>query len=531
MSEFDVDKFMAEMEAQDAAFEAQMKQLEKEIEEAARNTPAIVRATQELSGNELLSQLTMLLDAGADPNAQSPLGETALSVCFIADDFEAVKLLLERGASAEEFEWSDTHKAVLLRKALNLQSGAPEVMERDKAGRTPFLLACRAANLDAAKTLLPLTPAEGRSDHDGEGALMYAARSGDATVADWLLANGFAVDEEDAFGGTAFLTAVEADDVALARRLLEEGADLTKGRNISRENAARSSETTSVFGKIANSIMKGAANMMPEMAGFGDTILTPGQIARSPEMFALLSEYGLPLEDVDHEELPVFTGACRIPETKIAPETFFEDASPREGRSNPEKVDIPFWREQIRTGRSGWSAANDILGDTEACEDYQPVWSFYRFGRTGTRLPDGSWVLIAGEHEDHYDPDFCIYSDVTVIHPDATVDHYIYPADVFPPTDFHTATLFDDHILLIGSLSYQGMRHEGETQVLRLNLSDFSIERVETTGQNPGWISRHKALRDGQNIIVSGGKVEPGYRDNTDTYLLDLETLVWSRAT
>ena len=43
-----------------------------------------------------------------------------------------------------------------------------------------------------------------------------------------------------------------------------------------------------------------------------------------------------------------------------------------------------------------------------------PVWCFSRFGTSLTELPDGRFVQIGGEHEDFYDPDFCIYNDVTV---------------------------------------------------------------------------------------------------------------------
>ena len=60
-------------------------------------------------------------------------------------------------------------------------------------------------------------------------------------------------------------------------------------------------------------------------------------------------------------------------------------------------------------------------------------------------------------------------------------------------------------------------------------LDDFSIRKVETTGQNPVWSSGHKATRVEGNIIVSGGKIEPGYVDNQDVYLLDLATMIWSR--
>ncbi len=34
-----------------------------------------------------------------------------------------------------------------------------------------------------------------------------------------------------------------------------------------------------------------------------------------------------------------------------------------------------------------------------------PIWPADRFGQSITELPDGRKVLVAGEHEDHYDAD------------------------------------------------------------------------------------------------------------------------------
>lgn len=80
-----------------------------------------------------------------------------------------------------------------------------------------------------------------------------------------------------------------------------------------------------------------------------------------------------------------------------------------------------------------------------------------------TPLPDGRLILIGGEHEDFDDPDFCIYTDVTVLDgfwrgEERGVQLHIYPRDFFPPTCFHTATLLGGRILLFGSLCYQGAR-------------------------------------------------------------------------
>jgi hypothetical protein len=44
--------------------------------------------------------------------------------------------------------------------------------------------------------------------------------------------------------------------------------------------------------------------------------------------------------------------------------------------------------------------------------------------------------MPGGEHEDFYDPDFCIYNDVFVHERDGSVAIYGYPESVFPPTDY-----------------------------------------------------------------------------------------------
>lgn len=44
-----------------------------------------------------------------------------------------------------------------------------------------------------------------------------------------------------------------------------------------------------------------------------------------------------------------------------------------------------------------------------------PIFSFSRVGRTVTQLCDGSCIYIGGEHEDCYDPDWCIYNDVVQV--------------------------------------------------------------------------------------------------------------------
>lgn len=160
----------------------------------------------------------------------------------------------------------------------------------------------------------------------------------------------------------------------------------------------------------------------------------------------------------------------------------------------------------------------------------EPTWSFSRFGKTETVLADGTRIFIAGEYEDYYHPQFFIYNDVTVVR-EGDIEHFLYSTDAFPPTDFHTATPDGDWIWIIGSLGYAGQRRHGETQVLRLNLKDFSIERCDAKGESPGWIFKHSAELKERCIIISGGRVESeeNYAELVGKYALNLDSLVWTK--
>ena len=202
----------------------------------------------------------------------------------------------------------------------------------------------------------------------------------------------------------------------------------------------------------------------------------------------------------------------------------------------------------IRSGVNAYTAQMH-LNDGKTCWDfYDPTWFAERyhratwcadrFGQSLTFLPDGRIVQVAGEHEDFGDPDFCIYNDVFVHDVDGSITIYGYPDDLFPPTDFHTATLVGEYIYLIGSVGYPGARGFDTTPVYRLDVVNFEIERLETSGESPGWIGRHRAkllsphevcISDGKVIVRNGDKEE--FVDNHQSFVLDLSTLVWRRAT
>ena len=90
--------------------------------------------------------------------------------------------------------------------------------------------------------------------------------------------------------------------------------------------------------------------------------------------------------------------------------------------------------------------------------------------------------------------------------------------------------------MLFGSVGYADGRFCDETPVYRLHCETLAIEKIETTGEKPGWISRHRAhLKDESEIYLSGGKVcamvngKEVYRDNPNGYVLDLTRMIWRR--
>ncbi len=210
------------------------------------------------------------------------------------------------------------------------------------------------------------------------------------------------------------------------------------------------------------------------------------------------------------------------------------------GKTNPETMEVDFWKAMVCYSCDAYYVRqifNDLPQFDELAKlNRQPVWCNNRVGQTVTELPDGRIVKIAGEHEDYYDPDFCIYNDVIVDRQDGSFKILGYPKDIFPPTDFHTATLVENYIYIIGSLGYQHDRVYYETPVYRLHCDTFVIEAVETTGDNPGWISEHQAYyRSPSEIAISSGNICAKVKgvvniiENSEEYILDLINKSWSR--
>lgn len=222
------------------------------------------------------------------------------------------------------------------------------------------------------------------------------------------------------------------------------------------------------------------------------------------------------------------------PPSDITQATFSAWRSPAFGNANPQPMNNPLWEWLIETRLDAYSANEAFNGPSSI--DAGPMWCFQRYGQSTTPLPDGRSVLIGGEHEDHYDSDFHIYNDVVIAAENERPRILGYPREVFPPTDFHSATLLGERIVVIGNLGYPEDRRPDSTQVLVVDCKDWSVSRIHSTGNAPAWIHDHQAALQGDTrIVITGGKVDRGagssLAENIDDWLLHIDGWRWERLT
>jgi len=496
----------AEVEAEAKSQKKIEKELKRLLKQDEKSRTPLIKAIEQADDDDLAGQVRALLDGGADPNQRSFLMDAPLAYAYERRRFDVMKLLVDAGADPDAVGWGALHTAIAWGTPGDVAAALPSdlLMRPDEEKNTAAELAALVGDADKTRLVMAAQLDAGGTDGVEAGeALHTAVESGDAGVVASLLEAGISADAENAWGQSPVWTAANMHHVDVLRLLLSHDPDLSDIDDIAAYQEDPAAEL--------------ADDGTPKVVVIARMLVAAGW---DPAQ----------LDSLNADQMRFVTGACLIPEQPVTADTFNSQSVPRPGLRNPELVDAAFLRRMIRTGKSGYAGLQDFGSDADKAAFPRPAtWSFDRFGRTTTRLPDGRWVQIAGEHEDHYDPDFNIYNDVVVHDGVGGVQIFAYPEEVFPPTDFHTATLLEGRIILIGSLGYQQNRRVGETQVLQLDLSDYAISPIATSGNPPGWISRHRAKLDGDRIVVSDGKIQTaqGYEDFGGKFALYLDDMRW----
>lgn len=379
---------------------------------------------------------------------------------------------------------------------------------------------------------------------NGETPLMVAIAAKDVEKMQLLIESSADPELTDDFNGTALSHAVSWDFVDGVRLLLDLGVDRGYSpkyqlKKINYDFEIPESPLPDTLKEVMSEeewkeSLKSQKDSMIEM-GQNPTVEPTIKDVQSVEVLKLFLAAGDDLRLAPSEVKRTYVGLGNGGEFQASAKDYEANRSPRFGSANPEPMDNPFWSDMVRLGGSAYSA-RDHFNDTDSLGS--AVWSYDRFGSSVTPLPDGRFIQIAGEHEDFYDPDFYIYNDVVIHDGKGGFAIHGYPREVFPPTDFHTATFVEGSIYLIGCLGYTDQRKIGTTPVLRLTVDSWKIESVTATGESPSWLHEHRATYDAQrNVIrVEGGSIlipgkddEPEIVPNNAQYELDLGTLTWRK--
>ncbi|QDT97715.1 ankyrin repeat domain-containing protein [Gimesia aquarii] len=384
---------------------------------------------------------------------------------------------------------------------------------------------------------------------NGENALMVAIVAKDSEKIKLLIEQGADPELTDDFNATALRHAVHANFVEGVRYLLKRGVD----RGLHPKYALKKIDYGEITFDLSQSELpeelKGVMTKEEWQESMEETSQMMAEMGQNPtvepiigdvynvEILNLFLEAGDDLNLAMPEMKRLLLGLSDKATFQSSPQDYQTYKSPKYGTQNPERMENPFWNDMIRIGCNAYRARGHF-NDSDSFDG--TVWCYDRFGSSLTPLKDGRFVQIGGEHEDYYDPDFYIYNDVVVHDGKGIFEIYGYPKDVFPPTDFHTATLVGDWIYIIGCLGYPEQRVDGITPVYRLKVGSWKIETVNTTGEMPGWLYEHRASYDPtKNVIrVEAGKIQVIKKNdeaelipNAQQFELDLSSFKWRKRT
>lgn len=179
-----------------------------------------------------------LLARGADVNASTPSGRTALHCAAYQDQAAAVDTLIANGACVEAAD--DQGCTALHVASVNGASGVVASLLRHRAdknkvnndGRSPLLLAVENGRLAAARTLLHASEDEDegfvdrRYGGDEYSALDLSVRGGNTEIFEMIVGHGADVNSQDSDGVRALYLAALNDQAVMVDILVNAGADV-----------------------------------------------------------------------------------------------------------------------------------------------------------------------------------------------------------------------------------------------------------------------------------------------------------------
>lgn len=180
----------------DGDVDAVREQLAKKVDVNAKEEGTTALHLAVSQGNAEI--VSLLLEAGANPNIRDEEKQTPLMMLYGENASEILDLLLRAGA---------------------------KVNVKDTGGRTPLMIAAEEGNIEVIRTLLSAGAKVNKRDNEGRTALMYAIEEESLESVRAILAAGADVRIRDEEGKTAFQIAVENDNEEIIELLKAYGAN------------------------------------------------------------------------------------------------------------------------------------------------------------------------------------------------------------------------------------------------------------------------------------------------------------------
>ncbi len=174
----------------------------------------------------------LLVDAGADPNLAKQTGETPLMTCTNTGDAESVKLLIDKGANINATEnhqeqtalmWAAAEKHPSVTKVLVENGANVHLKSKIIPEPEPYIIEIEPGTSIWGSNYPPTIRFKEVSG--GFTALYFAAQQGDVESARILIDAGAYVNEAHPEHGSPLVVAMASGREAMARFLLEAGAD------------------------------------------------------------------------------------------------------------------------------------------------------------------------------------------------------------------------------------------------------------------------------------------------------------------
>jgi ankyrin repeat protein len=248
-----------------------------------------------LRENATVDVVRDLLSAGAQVNARDESGSTALISFAAFGSFEAVKQLLDAGAKIDAKD--DNGNTVLMSAAQNedtrllrqLIKAGLNLNAKNSDHVSALMIAARSGKADSLKALIEAGASLGLQTEDLSDALMLAMDTEAPSLVRILLDAGADARAKDSAGKTALMFAAQHGNLAMVQALIDAGADL---------NATNDDGWTAVMfadeAEVVRVLINAGADLTIKNKD-GETALGMARKYEQTEVVKLLESRGAPL--------------------------------------------------------------------------------------------------------------------------------------------------------------------------------------------------------------------------------------------